>query len=157
MATTYADGGACPSPCIRPQDAVVSWITEVVLAGGVLCFVGTVAVLVCVLCSRKCRETAATAGGARRQPAAAAVEAGEAAAAVVVVEVDREGPLVCTYRREDGWPEAECGVCLAEPADGEAVRVLPACMHYFHAACAGEWLRRHPTCPLCRAPVAGTA
>jgi hypothetical protein len=62
-------------------------------------------------------------------------------------------PLVCTYRSVDGWREGSCGVCLVDLADGEAVRVLPACMHYFHAACVGEWLRAHHTCPLCRAPV----
>ena len=50
-----------------------------------------------------------------------------------------------------------CGVCLADLEDGVAVRVLPACMHYFHAACIGEWLRGHETCPLCRAPLVGPA
>ncbi|CAO2145224.1 unnamed protein product [Urochloa humidicola] len=62
-------------------------------------------------------------------------------------------PLVCTYRRADGWRERSCGVCLSELADGEVVRVLPACMHYFHAECVGEWLSAHHTCPLCRAPL----
>ncbi|XP_066342370.1 E3 ubiquitin-protein ligase EL5-like [Miscanthus floridulus] len=64
-----------------------------------------------------------------------------------------EPPLVCTYRKEDGCEEDSCGVCLAELADGEAIRVLPACMHLFHAACVNEWLRGHDTCPLCRAPL----
>ncbi|CAL4985805.1 unnamed protein product [Urochloa decumbens] len=63
-------------------------------------------------------------------------------------------PLVCRYRRADGWRERSCGVCLSELADGEIIRVLPACMHYFHAACVGEWLSAHHTCPLCRAPLA---
>ncbi|CAD6255589.1 unnamed protein product [Miscanthus lutarioriparius] len=62
-----------------------------------------------------------------------------------------EPPLVCTYRMADGWREGSCGVCLADLQDGVAVRVLPACMHNFHAACIGEWLRAHATCPLCRA------
>ncbi|CAL4984311.1 unnamed protein product [Urochloa decumbens] len=76
-----------------------------------------------------------------------------APAAVAVEMVRSVGPLVCTYRRADGWREASCAVCLAELADGDAVRVLPACMHYFHAECVGEWLRAHRTCPLCRAPL----
>ncbi|TVU23315.1 hypothetical protein EJB05_25671, partial [Eragrostis curvula] len=77
------------------------------------------------------------------------------APSTVAVEMVRSvGPLVCTYRRADGWREAACGVCLSELADGEAVRVLPACMHYFHTACVGEWLRERATCPLCRAPLA---
>ncbi|CAN6312357.1 unnamed protein product [Urochloa humidicola] len=79
------------------------------------------------------------------QPPAPAPVAGEMMRSV--------GPLVCTYRRADGWREAACAVCLAELADGEAVRVLPACMHYFHAECVGEWLLAHATCPLCRAPL----
>jgi len=65
-------------------------------------------------------------------------------------------PLVCTYRRADGWRESSCGVCLSELADGELIRVLPACMHYFHAGCVQEWLSAHATCPLCRAPFAAT-
>ncbi|KAJ1277295.1 hypothetical protein BS78_05G284200 [Paspalum vaginatum] len=67
----------------------------------------------------------------------------------------KEWPAVvmCTYRRADGWPEAACAVCLAELDDGVSVRVLPVCMHYFHAGCVGEWLRAHRTCPLCRAPL----
>jgi hypothetical protein len=52
-------------------------------------------------------------------------------------------PLVCAYRKPDGLGEDSCGVCLAEMADGEPVRVLPACLHYFHAACVNEWLRGH--------------
>ncbi|XP_066334321.1 RING-H2 finger protein ATL39-like [Miscanthus floridulus] len=81
-----------------------------------------------------------------------------APAAVAVEMVRAMGPLVCTYLRADGWPaEAACAVCLAELADGDALRVLPVCMHYFHAACVGEWLRAHDTCPLCRAPLAPPA
>ncbi|KAF8647785.1 hypothetical protein HU200_065200 [Digitaria exilis] len=68
-------------------------------------------------------------------------------------EGQQQQQLVCTYLRADGWRESSCSVCLAELADGEAVRVLPACMHYFHAAYVDEWLRKSATCPLCRAPL----
>ncbi|KAM3292910.1 hypothetical protein ACQJBY_036505 [Aegilops geniculata] len=68
----------------------------------------------------------------------------------VTVEVQSAEPVVCAYRRGDGWREATCPVCLSDFADGETVRVLPACMHYFHATCVGEWLRRNTTCPVCR-------
>ncbi|OEL15094.1 hypothetical protein BAE44_0023887 [Dichanthelium oligosanthes] len=74
--------------------------------------------------------------------------------AVAVEMVRSVGPLVCTYRRADGWREAACTVCLAELADGEAVRVLPACTHYFHTECVSEWLRAHHTCPLFHAAAA---
>ena len=66
--------------------------------------------------------------------------------------VAMEEQLVCTYLRADGWQEATCPVCLSEMEDGETVRVLPVCMHYFHDACVGEWLRENSTCPLCRGP-----
>ena len=93
-------------------------------------------------------------GGSGGQHAAAAAGPQPPAPAAVSVGMARSvGPLVCTYRRADGWREAACAVCLAELADGEAVRVLPECMHYFHAECVGEWLRAHDTCPLCRAPL----
>uniref|UniRef100_A0A0E0LCA2 RING-type E3 ubiquitin transferase n=1 Tax=Oryza punctata TaxID=4537 RepID=A0A0E0LCA2_ORYPU len=45
----------------------------------------------------------------------------------------------------------ECVVCLQELADGDVVRVLPACRHFFHGGCIELWLRAHSTCPVCRA------
>nr|XP_051207808.1 RING-H2 finger protein ATL32-like [Lolium perenne] len=66
--------------------------------------------------------------------------------------VATEELLVCTYLRGRRVAEATCPVCLSEMEDGETVRVLPVCMHYFHDACVGEWLRENDTCPLCRGP-----
>ncbi|XP_020195911.1 E3 ubiquitin-protein ligase Os03g0188200-like [Aegilops tauschii subsp. strangulata] len=43
-----------------------------------------------------------------------------------------------------------CAVCLAEYADGDELRWLPGCRHAFHRPCVDEWLRRRPSCPLCR-------
>ncbi|KAL6893567.1 hypothetical protein ACP4OV_007665 [Aristida adscensionis] len=45
-----------------------------------------------------------------------------------------------------------CAICLSEYAQGEElVRVVPACGHFFHAACdVDRWLRARRTCPLCR-------
>lgn len=63
----------------------------------------------------------------------------------------------------------ECSVCLgalAEPpcctkdvelgdrAWCSSVLRLP-CEHHFHGACAGGWLLRHASCPLCRCQVSG--
>ncbi|KAG6534244.1 RING-H2 finger protein ATL79-like [Zingiber officinale] len=44
----------------------------------------------------------------------------------------------------------ECAICLAEFAEGDAVRVLPACGHGFHVLCVEQWLVTRRTCPTCR-------
>ncbi|KAL6654419.1 hypothetical protein ACP70R_007884 [Stipagrostis hirtigluma subsp. patula] len=59
--------------------------------------------------------------------------------------------VVCAYRKEESWSEPTCAVCLADFDDGEPVRVLPECMHYFHAECIGTWLQGSTSCPMCRA------
>ncbi|KAL3717181.1 hypothetical protein ACJRO7_008720 [Eucalyptus globulus] len=53
--------------------------------------------------------------------------------------------------KEGSGEEDTCAVCLSEFDDGVSVRVLPECMHYFHAACVDAWLYSHANCPLCRA------
>ncbi|CAD6252226.1 unnamed protein product [Miscanthus lutarioriparius] len=50
---------------------------------------------------------------------------------------------------------AECAICLAEFADGDAVRVMPACRHGFHARCIERWLAgaaARPARPAARQP-----
>uniref|UniRef100_A0A7N0T308 RING-type domain-containing protein n=1 Tax=Kalanchoe fedtschenkoi TaxID=63787 RepID=A0A7N0T308_KALFE len=48
-------------------------------------------------------------------------------------------------------PDGTCAVCLGEFEDGEMIRVLPECLHSFHAPCIDMWLYSHSSCPLCRA------
>ncbi|CAN6163836.1 unnamed protein product [Urochloa humidicola] len=45
----------------------------------------------------------------------------------------------------------ECVVCLQELEDGDVVRVLPPCRHFFHGRCIDAWLCAHSSCPVCRA------
>ncbi|OEL23207.1 hypothetical protein BAE44_0015773 [Dichanthelium oligosanthes] len=52
---------------------------------------------------------------------------------------------------------AECAICLADFAEGEALRVLPRCGHAFHVACVDAWLRTRATCPSCRAGIVADA
>ncbi|KAM0850867.1 hypothetical protein ACQ4PT_052793 [Festuca glaucescens] len=56
--------------------------------------------------------------------------------------------------REKAAPDDEttCVVCLAEYADGNELRRLPGCRHWFHRRCVDDWLCRRSTCPLCRTP-----
>ncbi|KAM5572167.1 putative RING-H2 finger protein ATL21A [Rosa sericea] len=48
-----------------------------------------------------------------------------------------------------------CPICLGEYQAKETIRSIPECNHYFHANCVDKWLRRNPTCPLCRNPPEG--
>lgn len=45
----------------------------------------------------------------------------------------------------------ECAVCINELIDGEMIRVLPTCKHFFHVDCIDRWLSAHSSCPMCRA------
>ncbi|CAM0910424.1 unnamed protein product [Alopecurus aequalis] len=49
-----------------------------------------------------------------------------------------------------GDEAATCSVCLGEFNLGETVRLLPVCLHLYHAECIDPWLDAHSTCPLCR-------
>ncbi|KAF7096623.1 hypothetical protein CFC21_098535 [Triticum aestivum] len=49
-----------------------------------------------------------------------------------------------------GEEAATCSVCLGALQVGETVRLLPACLHLYHAECIDPWLDAHSTCPLCR-------
>ncbi|PAN43815.1 hypothetical protein PAHAL_8G265100 [Panicum hallii] len=107
--------------------------------------------------SRPRRDDEEAAGGGGEDTDRAAVWQQQQQQLPAAAEQAAGSPLVCAYRGADGWREGSCGVCLSELADGELLRVLPACMHYFHAGCVQEWLSSaHATCPLCRAPLAAT-
>ncbi|PKA60745.1 Putative RING-H2 finger protein ATL12 [Apostasia shenzhenica] len=50
-------------------------------------------------------------------------------------------------------PHSGCAVCLSRFLAGEALCLLPSCLHAFHSPCIDSWLRASPSCPLCRSPV----
>lgn len=49
-----------------------------------------------------------------------------------------------------GDEPAACAVCLGAFESGEMVRLLPVCLHLYHAECIDPWLLKHSTCPVCR-------
>lgn len=46
----------------------------------------------------------------------------------------------------------DCPICIDGLCDGQDVTVLP-CLHRFHKACAGDWLKRKACCPCCKRDV----
>ncbi|CAN6372642.1 unnamed protein product [Urochloa humidicola] len=148
-------------------------------SGVVMLFLFVVVVVIALLCKPFCkkaeegRETITTShedsggGEDRRRARRQRQQQRQAAAAVpeVVVDIDDSGrrqqqaepALECTYRAAEGWEERTCSVCLAELQDGEVVRMLMPCTHYFHAACVDKWMRKNATCPICRAPTVAAA
>lgn len=70
------------------------------------------------------------------------------------------GPRFRDWRLDSSDDDGEaddavaCAVCLGPlRSEGCFVAEMPGCGHLFHAACAHEWLRRTPSCPLCRGAV----
>lgn len=58
-----------------------------------------------------------------------------------------------TPSREVAKPEMECDICLEKMAV-DKFGLLNNCSHHFCASCITEWLRKSPTCPICRKPSA---
>ncbi|KAM5572172.1 putative RING-H2 finger protein ATL69, partial [Rosa sericea] len=46
--------------------------------------------------------------------------------------------------------DSTCPICLCEYQPEETIRTIPECNHHFHASCIDEWLRKNPTCPVCK-------
>ncbi|KAJ4963311.1 hypothetical protein NE237_023250 [Protea cynaroides] len=56
----------------------------------------------------------------------------------------------------NGIDTTECSICLSS-LEEDIVRLLPNCLHLFHAQCIDMWLFSHSTCPICRTVVAPKA
>ncbi|ONI03357.1 hypothetical protein PRUPE_6G252800 [Prunus persica] len=67
------------------------------------------------------------------------------------LQINRQLIPVVEYSKES--KDGICAVCLCEFKVGEAIRVLPECMHLFHAGCIDMCLSSHSNCPLCRTDI----
>ncbi|XP_065857364.1 RING-H2 finger protein ATL70-like [Euphorbia lathyris] len=54
------------------------------------------------------------------------------------------------FRKIDTSTASCCSICLADYKNSDMLRLLPECGHLFHLKCVDPWLRKHPTCPVCR-------
>ena len=52
-------------------------------------------------------------------------------------------------------PSLSCPICMCAYEEGEDIMML-TCMHRFHASCAADWVRKHPTCPNCNMDITVT-
>ncbi|XP_010455322.1 PREDICTED: RING-H2 finger protein ATL39 [Camelina sativa] len=101
---------------------------------------------------RRCRDRSASAGNTseeagmspRRPPRGLDPEAIDSCPSFVYKEARGIEP---------GIGELECVVCLNEFKDDETLRLVPPCVHVFHADCVDIWLSHSSTCPICRADV----
>ncbi|GAQ77741.1 hypothetical protein KFL_000030200 [Klebsormidium nitens] len=58
-----------------------------------------------------------------------------------------------THRDDGSCGDCEaCAICLVEYEEGTCLRPLP-CEHAFHTACIDMWLKKDPSCPLCKRPL----
>jgi len=44
----------------------------------------------------------------------------------------------------------ECTICMKKYKAGSQVKMLPQCLHIFHAKCIDQWFRLKGTCPVDR-------
>ncbi|KAL8136387.1 hypothetical protein V2J09_002388 [Rumex salicifolius] len=51
---------------------------------------------------------------------------------------------------KDDLNSAICSICLSDYTDGEMLRMMPDCKHFFHLLCLDAWLRLNGSCPVCR-------
>jgi hypothetical protein len=49
--------------------------------------------------------------------------------------------------------ETECCICLEK---NDKLWITTRCTHSFHATCVAEWMRRNPSCPVCRTNIIQT-
>ena len=62
--------------------------------------------------------------------------------------IQQIGEKVSEYKVNEKGDEY-CSICLEEFKEKEKIITLE-CDHYYHRTCITDWLKKEPTCPLCR-------
>ncbi|XP_040381463.1 RING-H2 finger protein ATL74-like [Oryza brachyantha] len=130
-----------PPPSTAPQ---LDYDVVVILAAmlcALVCALGLNSMLQCVVrCTR--RAVADPVGWVEHRRASAGLKREDVVALPVATYVASPAPAPAAG--------AGCAICLSDFADGERVRLLPACGHRFHVVCIDRWLVAHCSCPTCR-------
>ena len=53
----------------------------------------------------------------------------------------------------DETEDPKCSICQEEFNDGQRLRRIEECEHYFHKSCIDTWFTTHNNCPMCRTSV----
>ena len=61
------------------------------------------------------------------------------------LETEEEGE-----ESEEGEQEHTCTICRDTFVEGDSIRQLNQCKHYYHTNCIDTWFEEHHTCPHCR-------
>jgi len=76
---------------------------------------------------------------------------------VSVIEVDRIKSFVKKLEATDAIvstsTENECVICLINYIEGDVIRELDACKHFYHKDCIDKWLVQKANCPMCRTAI----
>ncbi|XP_020085002.1 RING-H2 finger protein ATL8-like [Ananas comosus] len=142
-------GAEAPEPLAVDSDVVV--ILAALLCA-LICVVGLSLVARCAWIRRSSPSSSSAGGESRppRTPAAAPSKGLKKKAIRALPKVAYGGGGGGGGSGCAAMKASECPICLAEFEEGEEIRILPQCGHWFHVACVDTWLGFHSSCPSCR-------
>lgn len=53
-------------------------------------------------------------------------------------------------KKNDPILSEQCFICIDNYKENELKRTLPCCKHCFHKKCIDKWIKKNPSCPICR-------
>ncbi|KAM0906235.1 hypothetical protein ACQ4PT_016914 [Festuca glaucescens] len=154
-----------PSPRPPPPPSRYKPPSRGGIVAGVVIFIVASVLLYIIVCSlrrgqrnsRARAAAAAAAAGPETLPESSSVRVDEQPLHRACAASPTAGLPMFTYSQSvkhnvtgPGEEAATCSVCLGALQLGETVRLLPVCLHLYHAECIDPWLDAHSTCPICR-------